>query len=159
MSFRNYAQFGPVSRKPAQAQQPASSYGAFMMQMLPLMMQQARIQQQPIQPTPEQLAGVGQSPLGVNPNLPQSSWDMEGQPELPPDYAGPEPLLPNHLQQGPPVYDPRTMPPLFNPNLPPSSNPQGPLTKPPLPQAPPMSADPNYRRGAYLAMMRQGLKR
>ena len=114
MSFQRYAQFGPVAASPAQPPQ-AASYGAFMMQMLPMMMQQARTQQQPLGPTPEQQAGVGMSPLGNPP----------GQP----DYPQPGPAM----QQAPPVPVPA--------------------------DAGPVSPDPSYQRGAYLALMREGLGR
>jgi hypothetical protein len=121
MSFKRYAQFGPVSPQQAQPAAPAAdSYGAFMMQMLPMMMQQARIQHAPIGPTPEQMAGVGQSPLGE---------------------SGPVPPMPGLPPQAPPVAAPQVS------------------TPAPAVTTQPVAPDPNYTRGAYLALMRQGMKR
>jgi hypothetical protein len=132
MSFQRYAQMGPVTRNQKPTPQPAT-YGNFMMQMMPMMMQQARTMMQPPMPTPEQQQGVGQSPLGYNPTLDSGTSAYGG------SGTGP---MPQSSQQPPPRDVPPGVVPESVPVPLPEENPQG-----------------SYRRGVLLAMMREGLGR
>ena len=175
MSFRQYAQMGPVSRQAPrpQPEPSAASYGSFMMQMLPQMMQQARNQLHGVQPTPEQMMGRDPAqPLGqqmpyaqdmpVPP--PQNPYEITQQPPTQgPPLMGMAP--PPWLNPGQTVITPKN-PPLMGMAPPPFLNPGQehiPSRNPDVPpmEAPPMSQspDPEYMRGALLAKMREGLGR
>jgi hypothetical protein len=193
MSFKNYAQFGPQSASPQQQQvPPQASYGNFMMKMLPMMMQQAKSQMQPPMPTPEQRAGLAQSPLGPPPGAPPMppmyaptmSFMGNGTvpPPPPPDVRQrtqpvdipdwllrqpvPENPIPPYMEHS--MYTPNAKVPVDFPQLPQNGLPPylehpmndvrqrtQPVDIPQLPQSP----DQNYRRGAYLELMRKGLGR
>lgn len=125
-SFREYAGMPPAG--PGQAPAPGNTYADFLMQAMPQMMQQAHQMKQPGSGSPAARAGQDPTaPLGLPPA------PMGAQPPMPPQRPG----------QGMP------MPPQGQPMLPPQGQPMMP------PQG---GADPNqqYRRGAFLAMMRQG---